>query len=180
MFCRFLFFLLSFEFVTSNQIAGEFIAHPRSTFCILHAAQWHYGTFCTRRFYNQWQSRNRLLSVSHIPCHIPNFWTVWGVNWDWERKQILHCRSYCILFHDVCQGSIIPAKQSGSLTHYVSWALPPQLVKTKITLLSQSSQSCISGGMDLLWNPAVLPHASAESLKQEVQIFRHSMSLHQY
>lgn len=47
---------------------GEFIAHPKSTFCILHTAQLHYGTLCTERFRNHWHSTNKLLSLvgSHV------------------------------------------------------------------------------------------------------------------
>lgn len=47
---------------------GSFIAHQKSTFCILHAAQLHYGTLCTKRFCNNWHSTNAALSLvgSHI------------------------------------------------------------------------------------------------------------------
>lgn len=61
-------FLISISFVTSNQITGEFIAHPWSTFCVSHTALLHYGTFCTKAFYNHWHGTNKLLSLdgSHI------------------------------------------------------------------------------------------------------------------
>lgn len=58
-------FLLSFDFVTSNQITGEFIARPWSGFCVLCAVQWHYGTLYNKRFYNHRRSTNERLSVIH-------------------------------------------------------------------------------------------------------------------
>lgn len=57
-------FLLSFNFVTSNQITGEFIARLWSGFCILCAAQRRCGTLCNRRFYNHWRSTNEHFSVA--------------------------------------------------------------------------------------------------------------------
>lgn len=57
-------FFLSFDFVTSNQITGEFIACPWSGCCVLCAARQRYGRLCNKRFYNHWRSTNEHFPVA--------------------------------------------------------------------------------------------------------------------